>query len=100
VQNKKSNHYDAVQSKKSSHFFTTFSLHFTVTFYANTTHVLFGILYHELTSQNQGNVFNFLPLVANQSRIERSSTADEDDDCFFPCPGFGSVVTCQPQLLS
>ncbi len=38
----------------------------------------------------------------NQSRIERSSTADEDDDCFFPCPGFGSVVTvtCEAQLLS
>ena len=81
----------------SHHFFTTFSLHFTL--YSNTTHVLFGILYHELTSQNQGNVFNFLPLVANQSRIERSSTADEDDDdCFFPCTGFGSVVTCEAQL--
>jgi hypothetical protein len=64
-----------MQNKKSSHFISLFHHFFTFTLYSNTSHALFGILYHELTSQNQGTIvmmFNFLPRVGNQSRIERS----------------------------
>ena len=53
MQNKKSSHY---------HFFTTFSLHFTLY-----SHALFGILFHELTSQNQGNDVQ-LPATCWQSK--------------------------------
>jgi hypothetical protein len=40
--------------------------------YSNTSHALFGILYHELTSQNQGNDVQLPATCCNQSRIERS----------------------------
>ena len=52
----------------SYHFFTTFSLHFTL--YSNTSHALFGILYHGLTSQNQGNDVQ-LPATCWQSKSNR-----------------------------
>ena len=51
------------------HFFTTFSLHFTL--YSITSHALFGILYHELTSQNQGNDVQ-LPATCWQSKSNRT----------------------------
>ena len=53
----------------SYHFFTTFSLHFTL--YSNTSHALFGILYHEPTSQNQGNDVQ-LPATCWQTKSNRT----------------------------
>jgi hypothetical protein len=61
------NHHDAMQNKKSSHFISLFHHFFTFTLYSNTSHALFGILYHELTSQNQGNDVQ-LPATCWQSK--------------------------------
>ena len=81
-----------MQNKKSSHFISLFHHFFTFTLYSNTSHALFGILYHELTSQNEGNDVQLPATCCNQSRIERSH--GDPRDYFFHALASAQLLGC------
>ncbi len=82
-----------MQNKKLSHFIALFHHFFTFTLYPNTSHALFGILYHELTSQNQGN------------DVQACWQSNRSARLFFSMPGLrlscllGKIVTPDSRLF-